>query len=275
MPKTQTAPTTGRLDVPGATLHYETRGSGPTLVLHAAPMDAASFAPAADLLAADYLVVTSDPRGINRSSVQDPGQEATPDQRADDLARLLEHLDAGPAAVIGSSGGAVSALALAQSRPDLVHTVVAHEPPLAVLLDDRDEIRVATERCVATYLAGDRRGYWQQFLQIADIHVPDDVFEMFFAGPLEGREAADELFAVERMEMATTFWNPDLAALRKASARVVVGVGEDSAGELCDRASRALASALGVEPTMFPGGHIAFVDDPTAFAERAREVLRG
>ena len=102
---------------PGARLHYEVRGRGPLVVLVGAPMDAAAFAPLADLLAADHTVLTTDPRGINRSSVDDPDRDSTPELRADDLARLLTHLDAGPAAVLGSSGGAVSALALAAGPP--------------------------------------------------------------------------------------------------------------------------------------------------------------
>jgi pimeloyl-ACP methyl ester carboxylesterase len=108
------------------------RGNGPLVVLVGAPMDASAFAPAADLLAADHTVLTTDPRGINRSVVDDPDQDSTPEMRADDLARLVAHLDAGPAAVFGSSGGAVSALALAQAHPELVHTVIAaRDHPLA------------------------------------------------------------------------------------------------------------------------------------------------
>ncbi|MDX6333595.1 MAG: hypothetical protein QOG05_935 [Streptosporangiaceae bacterium] len=38
--------------------------------------------------------------------------------RSDDLAPLLTYLDAGPARVLGSSGGAVTALALANTRTD-------------------------------------------------------------------------------------------------------------------------------------------------------------
>jgi len=68
--------------------------------------------PLADLLAADHTVLTTDPRGVNRSPVDDPDRDSTPEMRADDLSRLLTHLDAGSAAVLGSSGGAVSALAL-------------------------------------------------------------------------------------------------------------------------------------------------------------------
>ena len=72
----------------------------------------------------------------------------------------------------------------------------------------------------------------------------------------------------------TTRWQPDLAALRAAGARVVVGIGEASAGQVCDRTSRALAAELGIEPTMFPGGHTGFAEDPEGFAVRLRSVLR-
>jgi hypothetical protein len=53
----------------------------------------------------------------------------------------------------------------------------------------------------------------------------------------------------------------------------VVGVGEASAGRLCDRTSAAFAAALDVAPTVFPGGHIGFVEDPVGFAARLTAVL--
>ena len=51
-----------------------------------------------------------------------------------------------------------------------------------------------------------------------------------------------------------------------------MGLGEDSAGELCDRTSRALAALLGTTPTMFPGGHVGFAMDPAAFEVRLRKI---
>ena len=133
------ASTARTLEVPGARLYYEVRGQGPLVVLVGAPMDAGPFGPLAELLAADYTVLTTDPRGINRSPVDDPGQDSTPEMRADDLSRLVACADAGPAVVLGSSGGAVSALALVQAHPEQVRAVVAHEPPLIELLPDRAE----------------------------------------------------------------------------------------------------------------------------------------
>lgn len=106
------------LEVHGARLHYEVRGQGPLLVLVGAPMDARSFSPLAELFATEHTVLTTDPRGINRSPVDDPDGDSTPQLRAEDLSRLLTHLDAGAATVFGSSGGAVTALALAKAHPE-------------------------------------------------------------------------------------------------------------------------------------------------------------
>lgn len=274
MNATSTVPVTAAtLEVPGARLYYEVRGQGPLVVLVGAPMDARSFAPLADLLATDHTVLTTDPRGINRSPVDDRDRDSTPEMRADDLSRLLSHLGRGPAAVLGSSGGAVSALALAQTHPAQVHTVIAHEPPLDELLDDRQELREQTEDMIATYLSGDVRGAWTKFLATANIQLPDEVFEAMF-GERDAQTAADEHFQFAHMLRATTRWQPDVAVLRSAPPRIVVGIGEDSSGQLCDRTSRALAAALGIAPTMFPGGHIGFVEDPERFATRLRVALR-
>lgn len=73
---------------------------------------------------------------------------------------------------------------------------------------------------------------------------------------------------------ATNRWQPDIGALRSATTRIVVGIGNDSAAQGCDRTSRALAAALGIEPTIFPGGHTGFVEDPQQFSARLRAILR-
>lgn len=266
--------TAQRLAVPGADLHYEVRGDGPLVLLAGAPMDARSFEGLATLLARDHTVLTTDPRGINRSSVEHPDRDSTPEERADDLARLLTHLDAGPAAAFGSSGGAVSVLALAQTRPELVHTVIAHEPPLEELLPDREQLHAATEDMIATYLAGDVAGAWGKFLRAANIDFPPEMIEQVFLSDRSPQTVADERFQFAHMLRATARWRPDLDRLRAVPTRIVVGIGEQSAGQLCDRASRALAAGLGTTPTMFPGDHIGFAEDPAAFEVRFRSVVR-
>ncbi|MFF1451270.1 alpha/beta fold hydrolase [Streptomyces sp. NPDC058274] len=271
-----TAPTHAErtLDVPGARLHYEVRGQGPLVVLCGAPMGAAAFAPLAELLAVDHTVLTTDPRGIGRSRLDDPTQDSTPQLRADDLSRLIARVDAGPAVVLGSSGGAVSALALAETHPEQLHTVIAHEPPLTELLEEREQLRAGTDDFVATYLAGDVMGAWKKFFAQADIDLPEPVMEQMFGGERDPQQVADEFRWFAHELRPTAHWQPDIALLGSTTTRLVVGIGADSAGQICDRTSRALATALGVEPTVFPGGHTGFVEAPDAFATRLREVLR-
>ena len=111
-----TGPTTHTLDVPGARLCYERRGSGPLLLMIGSPMDSTGFAGLASALAGDYTTVTYDPRGIGNSSREDTG-DVTPEQQADDVHRLLTELGSEPAHVFGSSGGAVSGSAQATAYP--------------------------------------------------------------------------------------------------------------------------------------------------------------
>jgi pimeloyl-ACP methyl ester carboxylesterase len=263
---------TGILDVPGAHLYYEVRGSGPLLALVGAPMDAKAFAPLAELLATDHTVLTTDPRGINRSRLDDPEQDSTPVLRADDLSRLLAHVDAGPAMVFGSSGGAITALALTQTHPEQVHTIVAHEPPIVALLPNRDEVHAGTEDQIAMYLGGDVIGAWKKFFADANLMVPEGVIEMMFGGERDPQAVADERrwFAHELRE--TTHWEPDFSLLRSASTRIVVGIGSDSTDQQCDRTSQALAATLGSKPEMFPGGHTGCAEIPEEFAFRLREI---
>ncbi|PKV82482.1 alpha/beta fold hydrolase [Nocardia fluminea] len=267
------AVTTGTLVVPDARLYYEVRGAGPLLVLVGAPMNAASFAAAAEQLATTNTVLTTDPRGHFGSPLDDPDQDSTVLARAGDLAQLITHLGAGPAVVFGSSGGAVTALALAQTNPDLVTTVVAHEPPLRELLPDADAQRALTDDIVATYATGDVIGAWRKFFAQAAIPLPEPMLEQLFGGDRDPRQVAGERFWFAHELRQTTSWVPDPPLLRSIPTRVIIAIGAESAGQFCDRTSRELVAALGVDPVLFPGDHTGFVDDAVTFAARLQEVL--
>jgi pimeloyl-ACP methyl ester carboxylesterase len=96
-------------------------------------------------------VVTYDPRGVGRSPRADGLTAATPDEHAQDLHRLISHLDVGRVDIFASSGGAVNALALVSRHPERVRTLVAHEPPIATGLDDREEALKAAAEIHDTY----------------------------------------------------------------------------------------------------------------------------
>src|SRR5436190_16171319 len=148
-------PKTHTLEVPGAVLTYDVRngesGNEPALLLIGSPMGAAGFVTLSRHFA-DRTVVTYDPRGAERSKRTDGATESTPDEHADDLHRVISALDAGPVDIFASSGGAVNALALVARHPEQVRTLVAHEPPAAQVLPDREQVLAASVDIHETYL---------------------------------------------------------------------------------------------------------------------------
>ena len=268
-----TSVTTSALAAPGVRLYYELRGDGPLVALVGSPMHSAPFVPLAEHLAEQYTVLTPDPRGHFGSRLDDPDTDATPEVRADDLARILRHLDAGPATVFGSSGGAITALALLQAAPELVSTAIAHEPPLAELLEDeREAQRRIRDDILTTFRGGDEVAAIRKFFAMTELSMPEDVFQQMFAHRDAAAIANDRFFYLHELE-PTVSWRPDLDALRGLDTPLIIGIGDTSAGMFCDRASRALATELKIEPTFFPGGHGGFMENPPAFAARLREVI--
>ncbi len=74
----------------------------------------------------------------------------------------------------------------------------------------------------------------------------------------------------------------DFGALRAASTRVILAVGEESGQMVAGRAGVAVADRLGRTPVIFPGGHDGFLGGeyggmgkPDAFAATLRTVLDG
>jgi hypothetical protein len=55
--------------------------------------------------------------------------------------------------------------------------------------------------------------------------------------------------------------------LRAGQPRIVVGLGEHSAGQTLDRIDLSLAERLGTQPVHFPGDHGGYGAHPDTFAE--------
>jgi len=270
-------PTIHTLDVPGARLHYERRGSGPLLLMLGSPMDSTGFAPLANALADDYTVVTYDPRGIGNSSREDTTEDVTPEQQAEDVHRLLSALGGDPAYVFGSSGGAVVGLALVTAHPDQVRTLVAHEPPVVELLPDNAQVRAQIQDTYDTYRADGAEKAMQKFMTHAGL------------GDAPGQEADAPRWEPSPEQMArmratteqffahlirpTTRYRPDIQALRAASTRIVVAGGTTSKGQLANRTAVALADQLGTIVVDFPGDHGGFVALPEQCGRVLDQVL--
>ncbi|HEX2774634.1 MAG TPA: alpha/beta hydrolase [Micromonosporaceae bacterium] len=285
-----TEPKTQTLDVPGAVLHYDVReaetSTAPILLMIGSPMDASGFANLAEHFR-DRTVVTYDPRGIGRSQRADGASESTPEQHADDLHRLISALGGGPVDIFASSGGAVNGLALVARHPEQVRTLVAHEPPAAQALPDREQALAAVVDIRRTY---ERDGFGPamvKFIAVSSLRgpIPADFADRpvpspaDFGLPTEDDGSRDDLLFGQNL-MTCTHYEHDFDALRAASTRVVVGVGAESEGEMAHRAGVAVAERLGTKAVTFPshhggflGGQFGMKGDPDAFAVTLRQVL--
>jgi len=273
------------IDVADGRLYYEVRGEGPLLVISGSPMPAAAFGQLADALSDHYTVVTHDPRGIAGSALDDPDAPSDPDRRADDLVALLDALDADTADFFGSSGGAVTGLALVTRHPGRVRTLIAHEPPLLELLPDAAEWRTSIDGIVSTFHEHGAGAAWGAFMASAGfVHEGDEGVETDEAGAAGAAEPAESHQPTAQQEAdnarffdhdlrGTTRYVPDVDALVLSPTRVVVGVGRGSGHLNTYRTSHALAALLAEPPVEFPGDHAGFLGQPAEFAAVIREQL--
>jgi pimeloyl-ACP methyl ester carboxylesterase len=283
---------THTLETRGAGIVYDIRGPLPTadgrppLVMIGQPMTAGGFATLASLLP-ERTVVTYDPRGLGRSKREDGRTDNDPAVQAEDVHAVIEALGAGPVELFASSGGAVTALALVAAHPGDVTTLVAHEPPIIPVLPDAEQAERARAGYRDAYLTGGRGHGMAAF--IAMTMWRGEFTDAYFAQPpadpatfgmaAEDDGTRDDPLLSDRSS-AITSYRPDAEALASAPTRVVIAVGEESAGTFTGRTAVAMAELLGQEATVFPshhggflGGEFGYAGRPEAFAEKLRRVL--
>jgi pimeloyl-ACP methyl ester carboxylesterase len=100
----------------------ERQGSGePMLLLPGLGMDHTYYRLATPALAKDFDVIAVDPRGIGESDKKAP---YSVESWAADFGDVIESIGRGPVHVVGSSLGGSMAMALAESRPELVRSLI-------------------------------------------------------------------------------------------------------------------------------------------------------
>jgi pimeloyl-ACP methyl ester carboxylesterase len=274
---------THTLALPEVDLVYDVHGPLPTadgrppLLMVGQPMEAGGFYALAGLMP-DRTVVTYDPRGLGRSSVRRDGRDdMDPVVHAADLHALITEIG-GPVDVFGSSGGAISGLALVALYPDDVVTLVAHEPPLSEVLPDVEGAHRARRGFHDAYMAKGMGAGMAQFIVMTSWQ--GEFTEAYFAQPApdpaqfgmpseDDGDRSDPLLS--KRAWAVTDYRPDIAALQAAPTRVVIAVGEETTGTFTARTSEAMAAALGQEAVVFPSHHGGFLDGQFGYAGKPRE----
>ncbi len=115
----------------GAALHFIEMGHGhPVLLLHGGMGDCRSWAPQIRAFAGSFHVIAYSRR--HSSPNRNLGREAdhSIDLERNDLTEFVRLQRCGPAHLVGTSYGALVALAFALQRPEQVRSLVLAEPPL-------------------------------------------------------------------------------------------------------------------------------------------------
>ena len=163
-----------RQRVNGIELYYELHGDGDdTLVLvHGSWTDHLSWQLVTPMLAEAHRVLVYDRRGHSRS--ERPTTQGSRRHDEDDLATLVEALDLAPVHLVGNSYGASISLGLAARRPDIVHGVIAHEPPLlavvrpgTALAAGADQVHATLDEVATMLRAGDLVAGSRHFVEVA------------------------------------------------------------------------------------------------------------
>lgn len=285
--------TTHTLVTPEADLVYDVLGPLPTadgrppLFMIGQPMAASGFRTLAAEFS-DRTVITYDPRGLGRSVRKDARGDHSPTVQAGDVHAVIEAVG-GPVDMFASSGGAVTALALVAAHPGDVRTLVAHEPPIIPVLPDAAAAERARASFRDAYEAKGSGAGMAAFIAMSSWR--GEFTEEFFAQPApdpamfglpsEDDGSRDDPLLSDR-SWAVSSYLPDADALTAAPTRIVIAVGEESAGMFTGRTAVATAEFLGQPAAVFPSHHSGFLGpesgypgQPEAFARALRDVLDG
>jgi pimeloyl-ACP methyl ester carboxylesterase len=262
-----------RVQVPGGSIYYCTRGTGPALLLMGGgPANADTLSSFAAELAQDYTVVSYDRRGYSRSRAAEPAVQAEPavpdgiPRHADDARRLIADLGLGSVTVFGTSFGALIALELAAAAPAAISTLVVHEPPLGQLLagDQRQPFNLNLDSEEDAVSALDAIA--------ASVGVSRGHAAGGPAGRPETRPADIELF-IRRDVPAIGRYNLDLDRLHPIASRIIVTASQDSRGFYPYQCAQQLARQLGTPLAELPGHHAGMIQYPAQFATQLRNLL--
>ena len=270
-------PSAHALDVPGARLYYERRGTGPLPPMIGSPMDSTGFAGLASAAPATDTVVTWMTRAASASSSrEDTSQDVTPGQQADDVHRLLSALGGGPRRCSAAAVARLSGSRWSPPTPARYDTLVAHEPPVVELLPDGAQVRAQFEDIYDTYRADGAEKAWQKFVAIPAWPVTgagsgaDPRWEPSRGDGPDARHQRDVFAKTCSSDRRTT--GPDIGAEGGAN-RIVVAAGADVEGAAPEPYGRGARRRARHHRGRFPGDHVGFMMLPEQCGRVLHQVL--
>ena len=247
----------------GVELAYEEAGSGqPVVFAHGTATGRSVWREVREALGDGCRTIAYDRRGYGESEAPEPYGGTTVGEQADDLAELIERLDAAPAVLCGAELGALACLDLVLRRPELARAAVLVEPPVLWLVPDGSdavsELREAVERGVRDGGAG---GAVTAFLEAT---AGRRALELLGEERLAAARAAPRPFGADLAAAAS--WPAGRRELRSIAVPLTVIAGSHSEPARLN-AARALAElSPGAKLVELDTGSMAHLEDSAAVA---------
>lgn len=270
----------GVLDVPGATLHYETRGRGPLfLLISSGHGQADTYTRIANKLSRNFTVVTYDRRGFSRSHLTDAQDYSARLQiDADDAHCLIEHLSCNkePATVMGTSFGAIVALELFARHPSSIRMLIPHEPPALKLLPNGASHLPLLQNVYDIYRrAGPIPAIQKLALTIAGgVEAEATALRLAMDARRGGYIGANTTYWFERELNVYPAAEIDVKTLKTHRDRILPAAGRESENSLCYVPNMWLAERLEIRMLRMPGGHLGYAFHAKEFAEQLLGALK-
>lgn len=255
----------------GAEIYCERRGDGPLLLLITGGMgDAGFYCSAADILANEFTVLNYD-RRCNSRSTGDRSTDMTVAQQARDASAIIKAMGSDKAVIFGSSGGGIIGLELAAARPEVIDSLIVHEPPVIELLPaaDADKWRSFHHDI---YMKNLREGWKAALPEFTAtlIGAPD----IPFPPDLNKRISGNIDFFFRHEYKAFAQYIPHVKRIRENKVKIVTAVGRDSDDSQYVQSTRALASKLRCGCIEFPGQHDVSFYMPEEFARALQNTIQ-
>jgi pimeloyl-ACP methyl ester carboxylesterase len=248
----------------GCDLYYEEAGEGvPILLIPPAGTTASTWGPVTEELARIGRVITYDRRGYARTGGE-PVRLVS--RHTADAAVILEHLQATPAIVVGTSAGATIAVDLAVRRPDVVQAVIAHEAAWRATRHLPNASQLAAVIKIGWLTVRGRYGEAAETLLRA-AYTYRDGGTAWDAFPEEWRRIARENARPALLDFRNSIGNYPLAAdLANVAVPVVCSYGARSPNSII-RLTRSLAAVIPTATTyqVDGAGHAALFDATSNF----------
>ncbi|MFJ8434919.1 alpha/beta hydrolase [Kitasatospora sp. NPDC094019] len=267
-PTTATVHRTGRLRTGGAELSWHAnRTTTPVVFVHGSFDDHTSWDEVVPLLPPGVTAVRYDRRGHSGSSA--PGRTVI-HEHVGDLAAVITELSGGSAHVVGHSYGALVALMAAARHPELVRSVLVHEPPAFPLLTGDpvgEAMRDAARSHVVTVAEYIEAGRAEEAVALFAEQVAfGEHWRELFTEPQRAMLAANAPTFLEQFR-DPDHYALDLAALAAGPVPITLTVGTDGPPAV-RRITGILAERLPAAAvrTITGAGHAPHLSHPAEFA---------